>query len=111
MVSRARLAIGIAAAGLALAPTGRASAEDSPAEKAYTLALMCTVVAAYFKDDAASLKAMGAADKIGAQLGYDRPRRSTDLSNMARTLGTERSGDAGSWERHRAVCRKIGMAT
>lgn len=84
----------------------------SPAqEKAYTLSLMCSVVAGYYENEADILRTADAMRKMGAAMGYDNKRIANDVTTMASALGVELRNDPKSMERHRASCRQIGLVS
>ncbi|MBO9712645.1 hypothetical protein [Sphingomonas sp.] len=99
----------IAATGCAAQAS--AAAPDSAAEKAYTLTLMCSAVAAHYQDKAAGVRALEAARKIAASLHYGNARLAADISGTAEALGIETRTDPGAMERHRASCRGLGLAS
>ena len=93
---------------------GAAASTKQPAsanERAYTLTLMCAVVASTGTNDADKLRAMDAARKMAKANGQTTDRLSKDLITMANVLGNEARSDASAIERRRQNCRKLGLAS
>lgn len=80
-------------------------------ERAYTLTLMCAVIASTGTNDADKVRTMDAARKMAKASGQTRDRLSKDLITMANVLGNEARTDASAMERRRQNCRKIGLAS
>lgn len=96
---------------VALLLSGRASAEQSASEKAYTLTLMCQVVAAHFDDQPAFRKAADAARRMGRTQGYSDEKISKDAFTMTEVLGVREREQPGTLDADRDGCRKIGLAS
>jgi len=95
------------------APASEASADARAVaqKRAYTLSLMCWVVASHYQNEADILRTADAMRKMGAAMGYDNARTAKDVTTMASVLGVELRKDPGSMARHRASCRQIGLVS
>lgn len=100
----------VLAACLVAAPIAEAETTRGR-DRAYTLSLMCSVVASYYRNDADIQRTAVAMRKMGAAMGYDNARIAKDATTMASVLGNELRTDPASMERHRASCRQIGLAS
>lgn len=96
---------------LGAAPISAQTATASAKRNAYSIALMCYGVAAYYHDDAASFRTSDALKKMARVLGYDNARMAKDMIDMANVLGTQLRSDPDSMERSRTGCRRIGFAS
>lgn len=96
---------------VALLLGGSASAEQTASEKAYTLTLMCQVVASHFDDQPAFRKAADAARKMGRTQGYTDKKISKDFFTMTEVLGVRERDQPGTLDSDRDGCRKIGLAS
>lgn len=80
-------------------------------QRAYTLSLTCWAVAAHYRNEADAVRTADAMRRTGAVLGYDNARISHDATTMASALGAQMHNDPNLMERHRASCRRIGLAS
>ena len=93
------------------------SAAPSPAatqpqnDRAYTLTLMCAVVASHYGGDADIHRTMDAARKMGKAKGYAGKRVSDDLVTMSGALGAELRNNPTSMDENREVCRKLKLVS
>ena len=96
---------------VATAAPASADARAVAQKRAYTLSLMCWVVASHYQNEADILRTADAMRKMGAAMGYDNARTAKDVTTMASVLGVELRNDPGSMARHRASCRQIGLVS
>jgi hypothetical protein len=88
---------------------GAAKAAPKPMDakkRAYTLTLMCSVVA---KGDAEIRKTSDATRKMAKAMGYSDSRVAQDALGMASVLGNELRTDPAATNKHRDVCRTLGL--
>jgi hypothetical protein len=102
------MAATVLASGAVAAPSKQSTSAN---ERAYTLTLMCAVVASTGKNDADKQRAMDAARKMAKASGQTADRLSKDLIAMANVLGNEARNDASAMDRRRQNCRKIGLVS
>lgn len=94
----------------AMVPVSAGLAADATAkDRAYTLTLMCSVVASADKNDADIQRTMDAVRKMGKAQGYDSKRVSSDAIQMAGALGSEMREHPDAMDKHRAACRKLKL--
>ena len=84
---------------------------DTAKQDAYSIALMCNAVAAYYRDDPAFMRTNDAVKKMGRVLGYNLDRTSKDMLDMASALGIRQRKEPGSMAASQARCRRIGFAS
>ncbi len=96
----------------ALASTNASTAQTPNSNKsAYTITLICAVVASESKNDADIQRTMEAARKMGRVQGFDTARVSSDLTKMAGALGVERRSDPNAAARDRALCQRMKLVS
>jgi hypothetical protein len=101
-----------AIAAIMLTSTAAAQSGDRRADaqqRAYTLSVVCWVVASYYRDEADIHRTTDALRKMGSAMGYDNARTSKDAVEMASALGVELRRDPEAMQRHRTACRKLGL--
>lgn len=101
----------VAAAASLLLGTAVQAQQPDPNQRAYTIALMCSAVAAHYPNDADIHRTQDAVTRMARVLGYDNRRVSADLIQMANVLGSEMRSDPGSMERTRDSCRRAGLVS
>lgn len=110
LVRHAAALLGLVAA---VAVIGRAPAQTTAPmnanERAYTIALICVAVAANDNDAAGGLRSINASRKMAKALGYGQSRLSRDLATMASVVGDQLRKEPEKVERHRGVCRQLGL--
>lgn len=106
-----RLLLAIVIALPVLAATPAPAQTMSGDDRAYTLTLMCAVVAAHYKVDADIQRTMDASRKMGRAMGYSDKRVTDDLWNMTNALGIERRTKPNAMENHRATCRRLKLVS
>lgn len=80
-------------------------------DRAYTMTLICAVVASHDKIDADILRTMDAVRKMGKARGYGNTKVARDMIQAANVLGVEMRDDPGSMDRNRAICQKLGLVS
>lgn len=78
-------------------------------ERAYTVALMCSVVAAHYASDADIHRTADALRRMARVLGHDSRKTAADVVQMANVLGSEMRSDPASMDRTRTACRRAGL--
>lgn len=104
--------VGIAATLSMGVQSGSAAAQSAamdPKERAYTLTLVCVVVAANDKDEAGHARALDAARKMAKAQSYSDKRLTDDLFNMTTVLGVEAREKPDSMSENRAFCRRLKL--
>lgn len=94
----------------AIAPVA-AAAPTTAQKHAYTLSVVCWVVAAHYRNEADIHRTTDALRKMGTAMGYDNGRTAKDVTAMASALGVELRNDPRAMERHRASCRQLGLVS
>ncbi len=84
---------------------------QSANEKAYTLALTCNAVAAYFRDDPGYSKSLDAFHRMGQTLGYSASRQSNDLFEVLNVMGLNQRNDPTTMDQWRDRCRRYGLVS
>lgn len=91
---------------------GAAASAKQPAsanERAYTLTVMCSVVAANDKNDANFQRTADAVRKMAKVLGYTTARVAKDSIAMANVLGNEQRTNPNAMSTRRETCRKLAL--
>ena len=83
----------------------------SAKERAYTLTVMCTVVAAHDNSDRDHTRALDAARKMAKVLGYAEMRLAHDLIATANVLGDDLRSDPNAIARNREICQRLQLAS
>lgn len=97
------LAFGLAGAGEA------APQPMNKNERAYTITLICAVLASRDKNDADTQRTMDAVRKMGKAKGYASKKVSGDLITMASVVGVQLRDEPATVERNRGICRQLGL--
>ena len=97
---------------LAFGLTGAGEAAPQPMsknERAYTITLICAVLAARHKNDVDIQRTMDAVRKMGKAKGYTNKKVSGDLITMASVVGVQLRDEPATVERNRGICRQLGL--
>ncbi len=78
-------------------------------ERAYTVTLMCAVVASKGTSDSDKVRTMDAARKMAKANGYSTDRLSRDLLGAATIAGRNLRNNPNALDGDRAMCRKLGL--
>lgn len=92
--------------------TGAGEAAPQPMdskERAYTITLICAIVAAHDKNDTDIQRTMDAVRKMGKAKGYPNKKISGDLITMASVVGVQLRDEPATVERNRGICRALGL--
>lgn len=103
-----RVLLGMLALGLMGAGEPAAPPMDSK-ERAYTIALICVVIAANDNDQAGGVRSLDAVRKMGKAKGYTNKRVSDDIGTMANVVGVQLRGEPATVVRNRSICRQLGL--
>lgn len=105
-----RVLLGVLALGL----MGAGTPQNQPMEpkvRAYTLSLMCYVVAVHDQKEADTTRNLDAVRKMGKVLGYTDKRVSDDIWTMTNVVGDQIRRDPNSINVRRDTCRKVQLAS
>ena len=108
---RALLLAASLAVALPVATPVPAMAQTTAQQRAYTLTVVCWVVASHYRNEADASRTADALRKMGDAMGYDSARTSRDVTAMASAMGIELRNDPSAMERHRAACRQLGLVS
>lgn len=97
--------VAVALPGAAMA----APTKSQASERAYTLSLMCSAVAANDGEQADYSRTFDAVRKTGRKLGHSEARISQDVLTMAQVVGDRAHRDPSSLDGNREICRKLGL--
>ncbi len=78
-------------------------------ERAYTITLICSAIAANDNDHEGSARSLEAARKMATALGYSNDRLAHDLITMASVVGVQLRDEPEKIAQRRAVCRQLGL--
>lgn len=78
-------------------------------ERAYTITLICSAIAANDNDPTGSARSIDAARRMATALGYSTERLSNDLITMASVVGIQLRDEPATVEHRRTVCRQLGL--
>jgi outer membrane scaffolding protein for murein synthesis (MipA/OmpV family) len=78
-------------------------------DRAYTVTLMCAMVAATGSSDDDKVRTMQAARKMAKAKGHGLDRLSKDLGTMANVAGDRLRSNPNALDEDRAICRKLGL--
>lgn len=78
-------------------------------ERAYTITLICSAIAANDNDHEGSARSLEAARRMAQVLGYGTERLSSDLITMASVVGVQLRDEPAKIEQRRTVCRQLGL--
>lgn len=78
-------------------------------ERAYTITLICAVLAANGRNDADIQRTINAVRKVGTTMGYSNKKVSSDLGTMASVVGVQMRDEPATVDRNRGVCRQLGL--
>lgn len=78
-------------------------------ERAYTITLICSAIAANDNDHEGSARSIEAARKMATALGYRSDQLSHDLITMASVVGVQLREEPEKIVQRRAVCRQLGL--
>lgn len=78
-------------------------------DHAYTMTLMCAVVASHDRSDGDILRTMDAVRKMGKAKGYDGKRVASDMITMASVVGDRLRTDPNYIDDNREICRKLQL--
>jgi hypothetical protein len=104
-----RVIFGMLALGLMGA--GEPAQPMSQNERAYTITLTCSAIAANDNDQAGSTRSIDAARKMAKALGYSTKRLSSDLITMASVVGVQLRDEPAKVDRNRGICRQLGLVS
>ncbi len=99
----------ILASALALIGSPASAQTAASNDRAYTLTVMCSVVASHYGADADILRTADAVRKMQRVMGYDTKRVADDSIKIASALGSELRNNPQLMEGHRAVCRQLKL--
>ena len=97
---------------LAFGLTGASEAASPPMsknERAYTITLICAVLASRDKNDVDIQRTMGAVRKMGKAKGYASKKVSGDLITMASVVGVQLRNEPATVDHNRGICRQLGL--
>ena len=98
----------LVAALVVMTPLAHAQETDSK-KRAYTLTLMCQVIAADSGTKADQQRTIEATRTMGRAMGYDDKRVSADVFTMIDVVAAKARENPATMEDERAVCRKLGL--
>ena len=97
---------------MAMGLVGAAKAAPQPMsknERAYTITLICAVLASRDKNDADIQRTMDAVRKMGKAQGYANKKVSGDLITMASVVGVQLRNEPATVDHNRGICRQLGL--